>query len=171
MTSLIQWLVHVVQPARMGVWMVNVHAVGGGPMLTAAREALDKFDESQRPLLIAVTVLTSMDQQTLAALGVQGEVKQVVSQWACMAQEHGFDGVVSSAQEASMIRQQCKEDFVIVTPGIRLPDDAKDDQHRIVSPDDAINLGVTHIVVGRPITQAQNPSEALEKFQDAFTRI
>ena len=155
--------------ARLGVWMVNVHACGGIPMMQAAREAIDKYESQQQPQLIAVTVLTSMNQDTLSSLGVQGDVVQVVSKWAEIAEHAGLDGVVSSAQEAGMIREQSKKDFVIVTPGIRLPEDRKDDQHRVVSPSDAINLGVTHIVVGRPITQAQDPCAALAKFQTAFT--
>ncbi len=156
--------------ARLGVWMINVHALGGIPMMQAAREAIDKFDVQQQPHLIAVTVLTSMNQVTLGSIGVHGEVNQVVSQWAAMAQQAKLDGVVSSAQEAAMIRAQTDPEFMIVTPGIRMPSDSKDDQHRIVSPSDALDLGVTHIVVGRPITQAQDPCAALETFVTAFTR-
>ena len=156
--------------ARLGVWMINVHASGGTPMMLAAREAIDKFDVSQQPHLIAVTVLTSMDQSTLDSVGVKGEINQVVSQWAAAAQQANLDGVVCSAREAAIIRSQSHAEFILVTPGIRLPTDRKDDQHRIVSPSDARQLGVTHIVVGRPITQAEDPSLALETFVDAFTR-
>jgi len=154
---------------RLGVWMVNIHASGGEPMMLAAREAIDKFDINEQPHLIAVTVLTSMDQNTLNSVGVNGQVDSVVSRWAAMAEQAKLDGVVSSAQEASLIRSQCSPEFMIVTPGIRLPNNNKDDQHRIVSPSDAKQLGVTHIVVGRPITQADDPNAALEVFQEAFS--
>lgn len=154
--------------AKLGVWMMNVHASGGSEMMSAAREAIDKYDSLHRPKLIAVTVLTSMNQDALSAIGVSGQVNQVVTQWASMAEQAKLDGVVCSAQEASMIRAQSHQDFMIVTPGIRLPSDNKDDQKRIVSPFDAGEAGVTHIVVGRPITQAQDPCAALEVFQKAF---
>lgn len=154
--------------ANLGVWMLNVHASGGSSMLMAARESIDKFPANEQPHLIAVTVLTSMDQITLESVGVHGEVNQVVSRWASMAEQAKLDGVVSSAKEAELIRAQSHPEFMIVTPGIRLPTDNKDDQHRIVSPSDAYKLGVSHIVVGRPITQAQNPNIALETFQKAF---
>ncbi len=154
--------------ARLGVWMINVHASGGIPMMQAAREAIDKFDRQQRPNLIAVTVLTSMNQPTLESVGVMGEVNQVVCKWAAMAEQAKLDGVVSSAQEAAQIRAQSSSEFMIVTPGIRMPDNNKDDQHRVVTPSDAFKLGVTHIVVGRPITQAKDPSAALEAFIEAF---
>lgn len=153
---------------RLGVWMINVHASGGEPMLLAAREAVDKFESNIQPKLIAVTVLTSMNQKTLQSVGVNGEIKAVVSRWAAIAEQAKLDGVVSSAQEASIIRAQSNPKFIIVTPGIRMPTDNKDDQHRIVTPSDALQLGVTHIVVGRPVTQAQDPNVALERFQKAF---
>jgi len=154
--------------SKLGVWMVNVHASGGIGMMLAAREAIDKHDASLQPKLIAVTVLTSMNQATLAAVGVSGEVNDVVAKWAAMAEQANLDGVVCSAQEAALIRAQSDSRFMIVTPGIRLPSDNKDDQKRIVSPSDARASGVTHIVVGRPITQAQDPCAALEVFQKAF---
>ncbi|MFK7795704.1 MAG: orotidine-5'-phosphate decarboxylase [Gammaproteobacteria bacterium] len=154
--------------SRLGVWMVNVHASGGAGMMLAAREAIDKHDVSLQPKLIAVTVLTSMNQDTLTAVGVSGQVNQVVTKWAAMAEQAQLDGVVCSAQEATLIRAQSNPEFMIVTPGIRLPSDNKDDQKRIVSPSDARTAGVTHIVVGRPITQAQDPCAALEVFQKAF---
>ena len=154
--------------SKLGVWMMNVHASGGSNMMLAAREAIDKYEASQRPKLIAVTVLTSMNQAALSAVGVNGDVDQVVTKWAAMAEKAHLDGVVCSAQEASLIRAQSNQKFMIVTPGIRLPSDNSDDQKRIVSPSDASEAGVTHIVVGRPITQAQDPCAALEVFQKAF---
>ena len=155
--------------SKLGVWMINVHAAGGMAMLQAAREAVDKQQACMQPRLIAVTVLTSMDQNTLTSIGVSGQVEQVVSRWSAMAEKAQLDGVVCSAQEASLIRSQSAPEFITVTPGIRLPEDDKGDQHRIVSPSDAREMGVTHIVVGRPITQAHDPCAALEVFQKAFT--
>ena len=153
---------------KMGVWMVNVHASGGHEMMHAAREAIDKEDSSHQPKLIAVTVLTSMDQAGLSSVGVSGNVSDVVAHWALMSQQAGLDGVVCSAREAEQIRAQSQQDFLIVTPGIRLPDDSGNDQKRIVSPAEARAAGVTHIVVGRPITQSQDPIAALTMFRDAF---
>ena len=154
--------------SKLGVWMVNIHASGGSGMMIAAREAIDKQDTNNQPKLIAVTVLTSMNQETLTAVGVDGRVDQVVAKWATMAEQAKLDGVVCSAQEATLIRALCNQNFMIVTPGIRLPSGNKDDQNRIVSPSDARAAGVTHIVVGRPITQAQDPCAALEVFHKAF---
>lgn len=153
--------------ANMGVWMINVHAAGGVAMMQAARAALDAA--THQPHLIAVTVLTSMDQACLQSVGVQGDLQTVVTRWATQAMQAGCDGVVSSAQEAQLIRQNTSADFLIVTPGIRLPTNASDDQKRIVTPQHAAQLGVNHIVVGRPITQAQNPHLVLQTFVDAFT--
>ena len=154
--------------AKLGVWMINVHAAGGIGMMQAARAALD--GASHRPHLIAVTVLTSMDKDALQAVGVQGDLQAVVTRWATQAMQAGCDGVVSSAQEAQLIRQHTSADFLLVTPGIRLPTDASDDQKRIVTPQQAAQLGVNHIVVGRPITQAHNPQLALQTFIAAFAR-
>ena len=154
--------------AKLGVWMINVHAAGGIGMMQAARAALD--GASHRPHLIAVTVLTSMDKDALQAVGVQGDLQSVVTRWATQAMQAGCDGVVSSAQEAQLIRQHTSADFLLVTPGIRLPTDASDDQKRIVTPQQAAQLGVNHIVVGRPITQAHNPQLALQTFVAAFAR-
>ena len=154
--------------AKLGVWMINVHAAGGIGMMQAARAALD--GASHRPHLIAVTVLTSMDKDALQAVGVQGDMQSVVTRWATQAMQAGCDGVVSSAQEAQLIRQHTSADFLLVTSGIRLPTDARDDQKRIVTPQQAAQLGVNHIVVGRPITQAHNPQLALQTFVAAFAR-
>lgn len=155
--------------AKLGVWMINVHASGGIEMMLAAREAIDREAPANQPNLIAVTVLTSMNQDVLRSVGINDEVQQVVTSWAALAQQALLDGVVCSAQEAPLIRSQSNDNFMIVTPGIRLPGDHKDDQKRIVSPSDAYAAGVTHIVVGRPITQAQDPSAVLEVFRQAFT--
>lgn len=154
--------------AQLGVWMLNVHAAGGTRMLTAASEAIDKTNLQTKPILIAVTVLTSLDQPGLAEVGIEHDVTALVLKWAQLAQASGLDGVVSSAREAELIRTNLGEDFVIVTPGIRFSDKSTDDQKRIVTPADARAAGASHIVVGRPITQANDPGQALALFRDAF---
>ena len=145
---------------RMGVKMLNVHAIGGTRMMRAAKEAsIDEADKLgvPHPLLIAVTVLTSVSEEELAELGIKSDkVSEQVVLLAKLAKDAGLDGVVSSVHEAKMIREACGEDFVIVTPGIRLSDSTNDDQRRIATPRTAIEEGATHIVVGRPITQAED---------------
>lgn len=145
--------------ARLGVWMVNVHASGGGRMLEAAREAIDA--EPHRPLLIAVTVLTSMDQRDLDELGYGRDVAGLAASLAGLAREKGLDGVVCSAVEAATLRQRHGEDFLLVTPGIRPRSAAQDDQRRVMTPADAIRAGASHLVVGRPITRADDPMAVL----------
>jgi len=152
--------------ASLGVWMINVHASGGSRMMEAAREAIDQ--SSHQPHLIAVTVLTSSTQMELDSIGVNGELTDVVKRWAQHALQAGCGGVVCSAQEAQLIRQVTSPEFLVVTPGIRLPSDAQDDQQRIVTPQEAAQAGVNHIVVGRPITKASYPQQALQSFIDAF---
>ena len=154
---------------KLGVWMLNMHASGGPAMLTAARNAVDQQSTEQKPILLAVTVLTSLDQTSLQNLGIAKELPAVVQSWALMAQQCGLDGVVCSAQEAVLVRSQCNPPFEIVTPGIRFANNDRNDQKRIVTPEDARAAGATCIVVGRPITQAANPVQALAKFNRAFT--
>ena len=153
---------------RLGVWMLNVHASGGPAMLTAARNAIDQQSGDVKPILLAVTVLTSLDQNSLLHLGIDKKLSEVVQLWAQMAQQCGVEGVVCSAQEASLVRSHCPPPFEIVTPGIRFPDNQSNDQKRIVTPADARDSGATCIVVGRPITQATHPVDALEEFRNAF---
>ncbi len=154
--------------ARLGVWMINVHASGGVNMLSAARESIDNFASDDKPILLAVTVLTSLDQVSLNEIGITQELSSVVKKWAAMSDECGLDGVVCSAREAKLVKAISRENFEIVTPGIRLPDNSRDDQQRIVTPTDARKAGATRIVVGRPITQARDPGAALEGFYTAF---
>ena len=142
--------------ASLGVWMVNVHASGGERMMLAAREQLDKV-QGPAPLLIAVTVLTSMERQDLAAVGLDVEPQQQVLNLAQLTRQAGLDGVVCSAQEVSMLRAALGSSFALVTPGIRPAGSAADDQRRIVTPADAVELGSSYLVIGRPITQAQDP--------------
>ncbi|MDO4776010.1 MAG: orotidine-5'-phosphate decarboxylase [Cardiobacteriaceae bacterium] len=145
--------------AELGVWMVNVHAAGGGPMLDAAREAANSV--SRPPLLIAVTVLTSMDEATLHTLGVTGSLAAQVDRLAALTHAHGLDGVVCSVREVQALKARFGKDFLTVTPGIRLPGNAADDQTRVETPASARASGSDYWVVGRPITRAQDPRGVL----------
>ena len=146
--------------SRLGVDMTNVHAAGGCKMMEAAIRGLTKEDGS-RPILIAVTQLTSTDSHMLhKELGISWDMEDTVINYAKNAKEAGLDGVVCSAREAGMIHDAVGIDFQTITPGIRFADSAKDDQHRVVSPADARLIGSDYIVVGRPITQADDPVKA-----------
>ena len=147
--------------AALGVWMVNVHASGGRRMMEAASEALAGV--SSRPLLTAVTVLTSMNDQDLVEIGISVPAAEQVRRLALLAKDCGVDGVVCSAQEAPMLRDACGEGFLKVTPGIRPAGADVGDQSRIVTPSDALALGVSHMVIGRPITRAASPTQAVEE--------
>ena len=146
--------------SRLGVWMLNVHASGGVAMMQAAREGVTK--SGHKPLLIAVTVLTSMDQAALNQIGVNGGVQDQVLRLARLTQQAGLDGVVCSAQEAVALRSTLGEKFCLVTPGIRPANVNADDQSRVVTPSDALRNGANYLVIGRPITQAPNPLLSLE---------
>jgi len=147
--------------AQLGVWMVNVHASGGRRMMEAASAALRNYG-GRRPLLIGVTVLTSMGQEDLAEIGVKFDPAEQVERLARLAKAAGLDGVVCSPREASQLRASLGDDFVLVTPGVRPVDAAMDDQTRVMTPADAIRDGSGYLVVGRPITQAKDPVAALE---------
>lgn len=147
--------------AEAGVWMVDVHACGGRRMMEAAREALAGY--SQRPKLIAVTVLTSMEAADLAEIGISVPPQQQVLRLARLAQDCGLDGVVCSAQEASMLKTELSAGFELVTPGIRLADSAADDQRRVMTPTAALEAGADYLVIGRPITRAAQPLEVLRR--------
>ncbi|MCP5276999.1 MAG: orotidine-5'-phosphate decarboxylase [Thiobacillus sp.] len=146
--------------ARLGVWMMNVHASGGPRMLAAAREALES-GTGERPLLIAVTVLTSMGEEELLAIGVQSAPEDQVVRLARLTQEAGLDGVVCSAREAPRLRRELGRDFALVTPGIRPAGAEAGDQTRILTPGQALAAGADYLVIGRPITQAADPLAAL----------
>lgn len=146
--------------ADLGVWMLNVHASGGPKMMEHARQALESFG-ADRPQLIGVTVLTSMDAEQLHAIGVATEPEKHVLRLAKLTQQSNLDGVVCSAQEAMLLRNELPDDFLLVTPGIRPIGSAVGDQSRIMTPQNAIKVGVNYMVIGRPITQANNPLEML----------
>ena len=152
--------------ARLGVWMMNVHASGGPVMMRAAREAIEGV--ARPPLLIAVTVLTSLRDADLEAVGFAGSIVETVDRLARLTRECGLDGVVCSAQEAPRIRDAVGSDFVLVTPGIRLPTSAADDQARVVTPAEAVRLGSHYLVIGRPITQSPDPAATLESIRQSL---
>ena len=145
--------------AGLGVWMVNVHASGGAAMMQAAREALGAG--AKAPLLIGVTVLTSLKDAELAAIGWTGTAAQNVMRLARLAHASGLDGVVCSAQEAAALRASLGPAFVSVTPGIRLAGGEPGDQARVVTPEDAVRAGAHYLVIGRPVTQAADPAATL----------
>jgi orotidine-5'-phosphate decarboxylase len=149
--------------ARRGVWMMNVHASGGRTMLSAARAALEPINESTKPKLIAVTVLTSLTGPELNEVGIPHSVDDQVLRLAKLTHECGLDGVVCSAREAELLRRELDKEFLLVTPGIRLPSANKDDQARVVTPQDALRMGASYLVIGRPITGASDPRVALEE--------
>ncbi len=146
--------------ADLGVWMVNVHAQGGRKMMTAAREALAECGE-QRPLLIAVTILTSLGAEELAEVGLQGTPAENVQRLATLTRDCGLDGVVCSPLEAAELRQRLGDGFRLITPGVRPAGSAQDDQRRVMTPAQAIAAGASYLVIGRPITQAPDPIAAL----------
>jgi len=157
---------HAVRVARdLGVWMVNVHASGGTKMLEAARAALRG---KQDPLLIAVTVLTSMNQQDLQQVGVERSLEDHIVHLARLASNAGLDGVVCSARESSLLGHHFGKDFCQVTPGIRPVGSAAGDQSRTMTPKEALDNGSHYLVIGRPITQAENPAEALQAINDSL---
>ncbi len=141
--------------ADLGVWMVNVHASGGQKMMEAARNELEK--KTHKPLLIGVTVLTSMERSDLAGIGLDIEPMEQVERLAKLTQLSGLDGVVCSAREVALIREICGKDFLTVTPGIRPEGSEVGDQKRVMTPKQAIEAGVDYMVIGRPITQSQDP--------------
>ena len=156
----------VAAAVRLGAWMINVHASGGAAMMRAARDAAD--DEAARvgrprPILIAVTVLTNLNQEALADVGIAHEIPDHVGRLATLAQTSGLDGVVASAQEIALIRHRCGPSFGIITPGIRGAGDAKGDQSRTMSAPDALAAGASYLVVGRPIIAAPDPRAAAER--------
>jgi orotidine-5'-phosphate decarboxylase len=145
--------------AGLGVWMLNVHASGGRRMMEAAREALDGF--AQRPLLIGVTILTSLSAEELSEIGFTGSPEENVRRLAALAQQSGLDGVVCSPRDAAALRSERGDDFLLVTPGVRPAGADIGDQRRVMTPADAMRAGASYLVIGRPITAAADPLAAL----------
>ncbi|WP_420899954.1 orotidine-5'-phosphate decarboxylase [Escherichia coli] len=159
----------VAAAADLGVWMVNVHASGGARMMAAAREALVPFGKDA-PLLIAVTVLTSMESSDLADLGVTLSPADYAERLATLTQKCGLDGVVCSAQEAVRFKQAFGQDFKLVTPGIRPLGSDAGDQRRIMTPEQALAAGVDYMVIGRPVTQSADPAQTLKAINVSLQR-
>jgi orotidine-5'-phosphate decarboxylase len=145
--------------SNLGVWMLNVHASGGSAMMQAALEGVSK--SNHKPYLIAVTVLTSMNQASLNEIGIETSVENQVLKLAKLSQNTGLHGVVCSAQEAQLLKKHLADDFLLVTPGIRPASASLDDQSRVLTPSQALQMGASYLVIGRPITLATNPKQAL----------
>jgi orotidine-5'-phosphate decarboxylase len=146
--------------------MFNLHALGGFEMMKKTVEASRAMAKSlgiPKPLILAVTILTSMDEGALGEVGVQGPLLEEVERLALLASKAGVDGVIASPQEIRVIRDRCGEKFLIITPGIRVPSDKKDDQKRTLTPREAISAGANYLVIGRPIKEAKDPVEAVQK--------
>ncbi len=146
--------------ADLGIWMVNVHASGGRAMLEASKKALEGFD--QPPLLIAVTVLTSLSEDSLNEVGIKNLSEQVL-RLAELTNECDLNGVVCASTDVQAIKNRFGKDFITVTPGIRPNDSKVNDQNRISTPSEAVKNGSDYLVIGRPITESENPTKALEK--------
>ncbi len=146
--------------ADLGVWMINVHALGGRRMMEAARNAVDM--SSQQPLLIGVTILTSMAADDLLDIGLTDQPANEVARLAGLVKNSGLDGLVCSAHETTAMRSRFGSGFVLVTPGIRPAGFEKDDQKRTMTPTEALNAGASYLVIGRPISRAKNPVEVLK---------
>jgi orotidine-5'-phosphate decarboxylase len=145
--------------AELGVWMLNVHALGGERMMLAAREGIGRA--AHQPLLIAVTILTSMDEHDLAGIGLSGSPQDNVMRLAGLASRCGLDGVVCSSRETAALRASLGDDFLLVTPGIRPAGLASDDQRRVMTPLQAVHSGSSYLVIGRPVTRADDPVSVL----------
>jgi orotidine-5'-phosphate decarboxylase len=152
--------------ADLGVWMLNVHTLGGKAMMQAAREAVGSDHNS--PLLIGVTLLTSMDQATFEQIGLTGDMSDTVLRLATLAKESHLDGVVCSAREATILRNQLGGDFQLVTPGIRPAGSDRGDQHRTMTPAQALAAGSHYLVIGRPISAADDPMQALQAIENSL---
>jgi orotidine-5'-phosphate decarboxylase len=154
--------------AKLGVWMLNVHALGGSAMMQAAREGVEVV--ARRPFLIAVTVLTSLSQQDLSDCGIDKPLPQLVQRLAQNTLDNGLDGVVCSAQEAAGLRAVIGDAALLVTPGIRPEWAAANDQQRIVTPRQALDAGSSYLVIGRPITAHAEPASALQQISESIAQ-
>ncbi len=150
--------------ATRGVFMFNVHTLGGLEMMRAARQAVDETSEKgKRPFLIGVTILTSQEEKALPKVGIHPPLKEEVLMLARLAKEAGLDGVVASPEETELLRSEFGKEFILVTPGIRLPGERRHDQSRTLTPREARERGADYLVVGRPITARPNPREAAQQ--------
>ena len=156
--------------ADLGVWMLNVHISGGSTMMKSAKDAILSHGGC-KPILIGVTVLTSISSAELSEIGINNDLKDQVVQLAKLAYQSGLDGVVCSAEEAKLLRNSMPADFILVTPGIRREQDAAGDQKRVITPSQAIRNGSDYLVVGRPITQSSSPSAALAAFNSEIASV
>ena len=156
--------------SELGVWMLNVHISGGSTMMKSAKDAIISHGGC-KPILIGVTVLTSISSAELSEIGIKNDLKDQVVKLAKLAYQSGLDGVVCSAEEAKLLRNSMPADFILVTPGIRREQDAVGDQKRVITPSQAIRNGSDYLVVGRPITQAASPSAALAAFNSEIASV
>jgi orotidine-5'-phosphate decarboxylase len=155
------------EAANLGVKLCDLHAMGGYEMMSKTMEALDKnFAAAERPKVLAITVLTSSNEETLRGIGVNLTVPEMVVKLAKLAQSAGVDGVVASPQEVGLIREACGKDFLVVTPGIRPAFASTDDQKRVMTPADAVKAGCDYMVIGRPIAAAESPVDAAQAIVD-----
>jgi len=154
------------EATKHNVTMFNLHALGGFEMMkktVEASRAVAKTLGIPKPLILAVTLLTSMDEETIKEVGIQGPIAEQVGRLAFLALKAGIDGVVASPQEVTIIREKCGDKFLIVTPGIRMPSSKSDDQKRTLSPKEAVAAGADYLVIGRPIKEAKDPIEAVQR--------
>lgn len=157
------------EATKLNVTMFNLHALGGFEMMKKTVEtsrAMAKSLSIPKPLILAVTLLTSMDEGMLKEVGIQGPLVEQVGRLALLSMKAGVDGVIASPQEIGIIRERCGNKYLIVTPGIRLPTDKKDDQKRTLTPKEAILAGANYLVVGRPIREAKDPIEAVQRIME-----
>ncbi len=160
------------EAARLGVKLFNLHALGGYEMMATTVEVLDReFRGAERPKVLAVTILTSSNEETLRAVGIDRPVPEMVVRLAQLAQRAGIDGVVASPQETPMIREACGKEFLIVTPGVRPAFASADDQKRIMTPAAAVAAGADYLVIGRPISAAADPVQAAEAIVEEIMAV
>lgn len=156
---------------KKNVFMMNFHCIGGSAMLKAASLAVKEIQKDKKPILLGVTVLTSMTQEDLTNIGISEEVEAKVLAFAEMAKASGMDGVVASAKEAKRIKEKVGKDFIVVTPGVRPDWAAKGDQKRVLTPKAALEEGADYLVVGRPIIQAEDPQAAARKIIEEIETV
>jgi orotidine-5'-phosphate decarboxylase len=160
------------EAARLKVKLFNLHALGGYEMMARTMEMMDKeFPDGKRSKVLAVTILTSSTEETLRNVGIEHPVAEMVPKLALLAQKAGIDGVVASPREVPLIRQACGNDFLIVTPGVRPSFAATDDQKRIMTPAEAVTAGSDYLVIGRPISAAADPLQAVEAIVDEMATV